>query len=128
MELDFSDFNVFEEYASYLIKNSFVHSLTGDGYSVYSIGNDINANELIFTTKYSHTDTLDVWCEYVIYCYGVPISRITLPLNLPIQDKFSLDVLALFKKCSQKVIAQEKMAQKNMFLRTIVDDQCVNEH
>ena len=42
MEYDLGDFNVFKEYAAYLIKNSFINSVAGYGYSVYSIGEDLN--------------------------------------------------------------------------------------
>ena len=128
MEYDLGDFNVFKEYAAYLIKNSFVNSVAGYGYSVYSIGEDLNESEMIFSTRYSHTDIQDVWCEYMIYFQGLPVSRITLPLNKPVQDDFAKDVLNLFKKCSQKVIAQEKMAKKNMFLRYISENLYANEY
>lgn len=117
-----------KQYIIYLIKNSFVHSTIGEGYSIYSAGKDIAQSDFLLTVKYSHTDAADIWNEYELYLHGASVYKRTLPLNIPVFENLSLDLLEVLKKCSNKVIAQEKLAQKNMFIRTVADNNIVQAH
>jgi hypothetical protein len=112
-----------KEYILRLIKTSFVHPTLVNDYSVYLIGSDISDNEVMLTVKYSHTDAADVWCEYEIQLQKTPVYRLILPINIPIHDKLGNDILEILTKCSQKIIIQEKLAQKNMFLHAIKNHQ-----
>lgn len=117
-----------KQYILHLIRNSFVHSTTVAEYSAYLIGGDLSNSEFMITVKYSHTDAADVWCEYELFFQKTPVYKMILPLNIPIYDDLAQDMMEILKKCSQKIIAQEKMAQKNMFLRTINDSQFGQEY
>ena len=105
----------------YSIKHSFVHSTVAQGYSLYATGDSIEECDFLLSTKYSHTDEFDVWIEYEIYYNKIPTLKITLPLNTPVEDDLAVAVLNVFKLCSNKIIAQEKSAQENMFLRSFVN-------
>ena len=118
-----SDIQDLLEYLLYSIKHSFVHSTVAQGYSLYAIGNSIEECDFLLSTKYSHTDNFDIWIEYEIYFNKIPTVKITLPLNTPVKDDLAVAVLRIFKMCSNKVIAQEKSAQKNMFLRSFANTQ-----
>ena len=118
-----SDIQDLLEYLLYSIKHSFVHSTVAQGYSLYAIGDSIEECDFLLSTKYSHTDNFDIWIEYEIYFNKIPTVKITLPLNTPVKDNLAVAVLRIFKMCSNKVIAQEKSAQKNMFLRSFANTQ-----
>ncbi len=110
------------EYLLYSIKHSFVHSSISQGYSLYAIGNSIEDCDFLLSVKYSHTDNFDVWCEYEIFFNKIPTTKVILPLNSTIKDEQSIAILEIFKMCSNKVIAQERLAKKNMFLRSFVNE------
>ena len=112
-----------KDYILYLIKNSFVHSTTVDGKSIYIIGKTLSDYDFIITVKYSHTTHTDIYYEYELYSDLFPVYKITLPLNQPIQkdDTLAQDFLTILKKCSDKIKYQESLAQKNMFLRTFAN-------
>ena len=118
-----SDIQDLLEYLLYSIKHSFVHSTVAQGYSLYAIGDSIEECDFLLSTKYSHTDEFDIWLEYEIYFNKIPTVKITLPLNTPVKDDLAVAVLDVFKMCSNKIIAQEKSAQKNMFLRSFANTQ-----
>ena len=118
-----SDINDFLNYLLYSIKHSFVHSTVAQGYSLYAIGDSLEDYDFLLTTNYSYTDTFDVWIEYNIYFNKTPTIKLILPLNTPIKDDFAVAVLNIFKKCSNKVIAQEKLAKKSRFWRSIITDE-----
>lgn len=113
-----------KDYILYLIKTSFVHSISIEGRSAYAIGKNISDYDFILTTKYSHATPDAIWCEYELFLQAFPIYKITLSLNKKIQkdDTLAQDFLMLLKKCSNKVKLQERNAQKNMFLRAFVNN------
>ncbi len=113
-----------KDYILYLIKTSFVHSISTEGCSAYVIGQNINDYDFLLTTKYSHATPDDIWCEYELFSHVFPVYKIALSLNQKIQkdDTLAQDFLMLLKKCSNKVKLQERNAQKNMFLRTFVNN------
>lgn len=112
-----------KDYILYLIRTSFVHSISEEGHSAYVIGNNISDYDFILTTRYSHSTPNDIWCEYEIFLQTFPIYKVTLSLNQQIQkdDTLAQDFLMILKKCSNKVKLQEINAQKNMFLRTFTN-------
>lgn len=114
------NFELLKKDILHLIKHSVVNSTTTNGYSVYSIGDNLSAPEYILSACYSHTDAFDVWNKYEIYPKNMPPLQLILPMNIDIDDQYAKDFLMLFKKCSDKVKAQENMAQHNMFLRTVI--------
>ena len=113
-----------KDYILYLIRTSFVHSISTEGRSAYVIGQNINDYDFILTTKYSHATPDDIWCEYELFSQAFPVYKITLSLNQQIQqdDTLAQDFLMILKKCSNKVKLQERNAQKNMFLRAFVNN------
>ena len=112
----------------YTIKHSVVNSITTNGYSLYSTGPDLLNPEYILSTKYSHTDNLDVWNEYEIYFHDTLVIKLILPMNTSVHDGFAQRILKLYKKCSTKVIAQERLAQKNNFLRSLSINSTIFTH
>ena len=113
-----------KDYILYLIQTSFVHSVAIEGRTAYVIGQSISDYDFLLTTKYSHSTPNDIWCEYELFSHVFPVYRITLSLNQQIQqdDTLAQDFLTILKKCSNKVKLQERNAQKNMFLRTFVNN------
>ena len=113
-----------KDYILYLIKTSFVHSVSTQDRSAYILGQNIQDYDFIITTKYSHTAPNDIWCEYELFSQAYPVYKITLSLNQQIQkdDTLAQDFLTILKKCSNKVKLQERNAQKNMFLRTFINN------
>ena len=113
-----------KDYILYLIKTSFVHSISAEGRSAYVIGKNISDYDFILTTKYSYSAPNNIWCEYELFSHVFPVYKITLSLNQQIQkdDILAQDFLTILKKCSNKVKLQERNAQKNMFLRTFVNN------
>jgi hypothetical protein len=101
------------------IKNNAVASYELNGTHAYYIGGTARPIYIV-TSAYAFTDEFDIWCEYtIIHNYEV-IYGILMPMHYDAnEDEAAANMLHILKKCSDKIILQEKKAQKSKFLHTL---------
>ena len=111
-------------YIKHLVTNRHVSCDLNDGIASYFIEDDDVC--AFFLSEYSHMENDIIFCRYSIQINNETVADMIVPGNKYVDNKTVNDVKKLFELCSQKVIYQEILAQKNYFLKTMKDTHLKN--